>query len=317
MIGLGLRAQPSAQWWPDGAVYAADFTMDRYMIDGVAVPRSAAFTFTRNSTKLAQDSQGNWHQFGTDMPAITDRGLLLEPERHNSVINSTTLEWWNLLRASVTPNAGPGLLPGHGADLLTATENNVNGAFAGTNAQTVVPGTIYTFSTILRRANTDWIGLVVSTNDNSHRKSCWFNLANATTGATQTVGSEIIVHTSGVQLLPGSLLRPWVSISTETVSNPIFRVYMFDGDGAFTVTSGADVSLLHGQLELGSDATTPIVATETGLTRRADTLILQLPQTSDVHIAYRDGSEAIVPNASMDFPVPNVPNCSIAGILAY
>lgn len=304
MLGLGLKARPTTRWWPDGALYAADFTLDRYMIGGVPVSRSTAFTFTRNSPKLAQDSQGNWQSFGVNVPAITDRGLLLEPERQNTVINSTSLEWWNMLRATVTSNVGPGL-DGNGADLLTATETNVNGAFAGANAQTVVPGSIYTFSTILRRTTNDWIALVVTTNDNTHRKTVWFNLATVAIGNTHTTGSDVTLHASGITLLPGNLLRPWLTFSTATITAPVARLYVLDANGLFSATTGAAVLVLHGQMEPGTEPTSPVATVQSSVSRAADLALLQLPQSNlRLHVGHIDTSTVVYENCPSPFLIP-------------
>lgn len=87
MLGLGIGARRPMRWWPEGALYAADFVNNRYMRNGAEISRASAFTFSRASTKLAEDSRGVWQHFGVDEPAITDRGLLLEPAATNMVPN--------------------------------------------------------------------------------------------------------------------------------------------------------------------------------------------------------------------------------------
>src|SRR5690606_23621572 len=80
MLGIGLsplRTHPG-RWWPEGAVYAADFVSNRYMRNGVEIPAAAAFSFSRASGKVAPDRAGAWHSFPPDVPARTNRGLLLE-----------------------------------------------------------------------------------------------------------------------------------------------------------------------------------------------------------------------------------------------
>ena len=86
---MGLGAGKTAPWWPDGAIYAADFVNDRYMRDGVSIPASEAYSFTRASSKLADDSSGVWHSFAPNVLARTDRGALIEPAGQNLVANSS------------------------------------------------------------------------------------------------------------------------------------------------------------------------------------------------------------------------------------
>jgi len=88
-LGLPLAHARSGRWWPENAVYAADFINNRYMRNGAEIDRASAFSFSRSTPKLAEDSKGVWHHFGIDEPAITDRGLLLEPAATNMVPNPT------------------------------------------------------------------------------------------------------------------------------------------------------------------------------------------------------------------------------------
>ncbi|WP_404404945.1 hypothetical protein [Pelagibacterium halotolerans] len=90
MIGVALTPHlaPSKAWWPAGNVYAADFVQQRFMNDGVHVPQSAAFTFTRASNKLAQAISGEWKLFPPDTPAITGQGLFYEPEETFYPVNA-------------------------------------------------------------------------------------------------------------------------------------------------------------------------------------------------------------------------------------
>ncbi|MET3897478.1 hypothetical protein ABIB57_001415 [Devosia sp. UYZn731] len=89
MLGLTLMTgRPSYPWWAVDAAYAADFVDNRYMRGGVAVDRATALIFTRSTPKLAQDSSGVWHSFNIDAPALTDRGLSLEPAATNRVPNA-------------------------------------------------------------------------------------------------------------------------------------------------------------------------------------------------------------------------------------
>lgn len=75
-IGMKLAARNRAKWWPDGASWA---------IETVAGGRSwnASLTCSRAGTKFAQNLAGAWQSFGPHVPAITDRGLLVEDASTN------------------------------------------------------------------------------------------------------------------------------------------------------------------------------------------------------------------------------------------
>ena len=68
-LGIALGARNPAQWWPEGALYAADFGENRYMAGGAPIAANAAFTLTRASGKRAADSRGNWLAFGANQRA--------------------------------------------------------------------------------------------------------------------------------------------------------------------------------------------------------------------------------------------------------
>ena len=91
MLGTALslgQAHLAPRWWPEGAIFAADFVNNRFMSGGIAIPAASAYSFSRASTKRAQSRDGTWHLFAPDVPAITDRGLLLEPATTNLLPNS-------------------------------------------------------------------------------------------------------------------------------------------------------------------------------------------------------------------------------------
>ena len=87
-LGIALGARNPAPWWPEGALYAADFGENRYMAGGAPIAANAAFTLTRASGKRAADSRGKWLAFGANQPARTDLGVLLEPAAENGLPNT-------------------------------------------------------------------------------------------------------------------------------------------------------------------------------------------------------------------------------------
>ena len=275
-IGIGSARGQIEPWWPAGARYAADFTRGIYMRDGLLIPASEAFSFSRASSKIARGRDGSWTSFGVNVPCITQRGILLEPERQNTALNSTWFEYWGLVRAAVTPNGRPGIDGAMSADLITATASNVNGAFAGASSQTVTPGSPYTFSMIVERANSDWVALMATTADFLHRQTVWFNLATGAVGSTSGVGSEIaLVGAPVMEGFGGGQFRVGVTINAAAPA-PILRLYLCDGNGALTVAAGAAVWGLHGQVE-GGDASSPIQSLATVQTRSADQCSFWLP----------------------------------------
>jgi hypothetical protein len=75
-FSMGLGSARPAPWWPEGASWA---------IETIAGGRrwNASLSCTRPGTKFAQNLAGGWQAFPANMPAITDRGLLVEGSATN------------------------------------------------------------------------------------------------------------------------------------------------------------------------------------------------------------------------------------------
>lgn len=294
-LGLGARA-PQGRWWPEGALYAADFTRGLYMRNGLAISAAEAFTFTRASSKLALGRGGVWTSYAPNVPCITERGLLLEPERTNTALNSSWFENWGLVRTAVTPNGRLGIDGTLSADLVAATTSNVNGAFAGASTQTVVPGAPYSFSMILERASSDWIALMVTTADFVHRQTVWFNLATATPGSTSPAGTDItLLAPPQIEALPTGQLRVAMTIATATTTAPIFRMYLCDGNGALAVSAGASVWSAHGQVEAGGFLSSPMLSLSGVQTRPRDQCLLNtLAPAAQLYLKWDDAGPVAV-----------------------
>lgn len=89
-LGINVTAQPfGANWWPEGAQFAADFALSRYMRSGLAVPFDTACRFTRPTIAYAETASGTIRAFGVDEPRTTGRGLLIEPAARNALLRSS------------------------------------------------------------------------------------------------------------------------------------------------------------------------------------------------------------------------------------
>lgn len=304
-ISLASARAPIAPWWPAGARYAADFTRGLYMRDGQLIPASQAFSFTRASSKIAQGRDGRWTSFGVDVPCITERGILLEPERQNTALNSSWFEHWGLVRATVTPNGRLGIDGTMSADLITASSSNINGAFAGASSQTVVPGLPYTFSMIVERANSDWVALMATTADFLHRQTVWFNLATGAVGSTSGVGSEIVLAGAAtIEVLGAAQYQVGMTVSTSATITPAFRLYLCDGNGALAVSLGTNVWALHGQVEAGEVASSPIITFADVHVRAVDVLLLQVPTSAEfASLTFEDGPIEVI-DGTQPYEVP-------------
>jgi hypothetical protein len=82
-LGLGTGRSQAVQWWPAAADFAADFIARRYRLGGNAIPAADAYAFSRTGKKWARRADGSWAECDTNVPAITDLGLSIEPAGTN------------------------------------------------------------------------------------------------------------------------------------------------------------------------------------------------------------------------------------------
>lgn len=92
MIGIGINLEvrktsmtSPPEWWNENAVLSADFTDDRYMVDGMVTGQAGFLDTARASTAYTEDISGNWVSFAANQPRITNKGLLVEPVATNYV----------------------------------------------------------------------------------------------------------------------------------------------------------------------------------------------------------------------------------------
>ena len=79
----------SAGYSPIGADFDALYYRSLYADRGYPKSFSDMHSITRASTKYAQDLAGVWTEFASGVPAITDRGILIEESRTNQIRNNS------------------------------------------------------------------------------------------------------------------------------------------------------------------------------------------------------------------------------------
>jgi hypothetical protein len=306
MLGLTLMTgRPSYPWWPDGAVYAADFVNDRYTRSGVPVSRATALSFTRSTPKLAQDASDAWHSFGVDAPAITDRGLLLEPAATNTVPNAA------MAGAVVGTLGAGGALP---TGWTIADFALVDVTATGTE------GSLPFFELRLRHDNSGGGNLfprlvcaaaISASIGQKWTASCFYRkIAGAwpaNTGAflnVEEVGSSTAYATVDrlVDLQARTrLATTWTTSSPGTIHLEM-RALMFN----LSPDEQLDVTLRFyaPQLAMEDGASSPILTTGTAATRAADAAVLQLPAGShDLTTLLDDASTQIVVGRTGPYPL--------------
>jgi hypothetical protein len=304
MLGLSLMAGRSGnRWWQQGAALAADFVNDRYMREGLVVDRTTALTFARSTSKLAPDSLGSWHSFVAGAPAITDRGLSLEPAATNYVPNGA------MAGASVGVLGAGGALPtGWSIADFAAAEITETGTEAG----------LPFFELHLQHANStsdsQFPRLVCATSiaaeiGEQWTASCFYKKVAgawpAITGAflnVQELGSTITYATANRandMETRTRLSTTWTTSSPGTISLDM-RALMFN----LSPGELLDVTLriYAPQLAKEAAASSPIVTSGSAVTRAADVASLSLPSgTYTLALTLDDASTQTVAGQSGSF----------------
>lgn len=271
----------SLDWILAGSSLDLDFVNNRGWVQGGVPSLASSFlTTSRASDAYADNSAGVWSLFGSGVPRITDKGLLVEEARTNSIRN-------NSMQGAVAGT--PGTAP---------TNNTVAGSVDGLTQTIVSVGTIngidvfdirWVGTTSSARTNRSFYNPESSTQVAASAGQTWAgsmfvalvggSLTNvsATFGPVEYDAGGVFVAGNFTAVSPTSTLTRFASIRTLTggttafVSNALF----------FSYASGVaiDITLRIGwpQLELGAFATSPIRTTSAAATRAADAITVTSP----------------------------------------
>jgi len=308
-INLSIGRTVRAAWWPAGATWAADFATGRYMVAGSPVTADAAFTLLRASAKLAPDSTGRLTSFASNLPALTDLGLLLEPAATNLCTWSSELtdsSWVKNSCALTTGQPDP-----TGASGATLIEEQSSGALLRRQSNlTVTSGETYTVSIFVRRFNTDWCRLIVGDSTGlSNAAWTWFNLQTGVKGSSGNGGTGFGYQSHRCEIL-GNYLRISVTVLAPSATMNVGLVTA-SGDGQTSRANvgggpglGGGVIVWSAQFEVGATATSAIVTGSTTAIRAADILQLATASGQSVTVTFADGISQVVSAPTGPFTVP-------------
>lgn len=315
MIGLGKElSSPTTAWWPHGAVYAADFTANRYMREREPITAADAFLFTRASTKLAENTSGTWIGFAENILARTNKGALLEPAETYYPTNST------LSGAVIGILGAGGQLPtgwvpsswtqvevvelGLDQGLQTITldlsaDNSGSGSSIGRGIQ---------FSNITIPPNSTgdfWTSGIYCTTDTIFGDDTCSATSNITQLQERTAGGSFLNNSGGVLNLVQdlSLRQPRTKIITAASAELIHLFYTWNN-----ILAG---ELFHRRITLkmptltNSGIASSPMPTDSGTSvRNADALTLHLPAgLQELTLTLEDASTVVIPDVSGDYLV--------------
>ena len=240
-------------------------------------------TFTRTqttsngSTYMGRDSLIKYA--GPDEPRFGHRyvngeieslGLLIEEQRQNLIFYSENQNSWSGFRTTVSIDQIFSPDGNVTADLVTASETNVNGGARNTTFTPSI-GT-FTFSVFAKKNTTSTLLLRPQNNGIfSQASNAYFDLE---TGETTGVSNDGVVFTNSTQDIK-DYGNGWYRCSvTFTLASSDFsgnaRIYVVDNSGSLSVTSGASFYIWGAQLEKGAFPTSYIPTEGSTVTRTPD-----------------------------------------------
>jgi len=275
---------PRTPWWLSGSSLDMDFAKNRARQAGRFYAPSALLTTTRASDAYSDDTAGRWSLFASGAPRITDKGLLVEEARTNSIRN-------NSMQGAVAGT--PGTLP---------TNWGLNGTANGLTREIVGVGTENGVDYIDVR----WFGTASAQIDIAIRPEATTTQVAAASGQSWTASAFFKLVTGAnpfsitnfyvLGINSGGSATADTAVTSVTLNGTLTRrsvsITMADATTAaalfttiFRIPNGTvcDFTLRIGwpQLELGAFATSPIRTTAAAATRAADAITTALAGTSE------------------------------------
>ena len=272
-------------WNFSGAAVDIDFANNRGFNNGVYGTPAGLLTTTRASVAYEDDLNGNWTQFAANVPRLTNKGLLVEEARTNSIRNNsmqgavvgtpgTPPTNWSIIDRSGLSHSVIGTGTESGIDYIdirifgTTTSAQTNSAFLYPE-----PGTqIATSGSGQTWANSFFVKIVGGS---------LANITFAQAVGANTAGGTLVEWVSTAGFVPsasGALGQNRVT-ATGTTANATDAFVQPQFWESFGNGVAIDVTLRIGwpQLEQGAAATSPIRTTAGAVTRAGDVTTLTSP----------------------------------------
>lgn len=275
-MGVGLALPMVALVGNSGRLTAYDLDF----INGATAQSitNAGFTFARTGSAWGPDGT----LFATGVPRIiSGSGLLLEGASTNLCLRSQEFDnaSWTKTASAITANSA--VAPDGATTGDTYTESGSTGIVRTASAITIVAGTTYTVSVVLKQGNTTWCRVMVGDNT-SFTNGCrvWVNLATGVLGTSSTAGSGATLVRAALTTIGTGWYRVavtfsyaasttlYVGVNTSSADNSSNRADVGGGAGI-----GSYLYVWQAQAEAGAFASSPIVTTSASVTRNADSCV--------------------------------------------
>lgn len=258
-----------------------DFTKNRALFSGVdvgPVTSTPNWSFTRASSGYAQTAEGTLVNFGSNVPRLTNKGLLIEEARTNLLLQSQTLATtpWTSFQSSISADATAAPDGTTTADkLVEDTATNTH-----TRAQTVtLTASVQTFSIYAKAAErTQFLLFVPSTAfADATSRSVYFNLTGS--GSTSTPSGS--GATASIEALANGWYRCILNVPATLAIGALIQyglsianVNNYTGNG----TSG--LFFWGAQIEASTVHSSYIPTTTAAATRQADVPSVSSPSVN-------------------------------------
>lgn len=285
--------------WLEGADLGWNFSTDAYYNAGL-ISASAAYTFTRSTTKVALDTAGEGTSFAIDALARTDKGALIEPAATNKIRNPE-------MSGASAPSTMPTNYSGSSAGLTrtvvgTGTSSGrtyLDVRYNGTSNGSAININMESSTQVVAASGETWtlsfaVKAVAGTLTNVTGIRAWID-ENTSGGVFVTGNGSTVTPFSTSSITAIHYTRTLNGGATVARIMPIVKI---------STTNGAAIDftlrLYAPMLETGSTAT----STYDG-TRGVDALILEVPAgTYDLMIEFSDDTRQMVYGQVGDYAVP-------------
>lgn len=243
-----------------GAQLSDSASLDPYVYNPGAAPTSQAYYGPR---------------FDYDPATLSPRGLLIEEQRSNLVLQSQSFDdvYWTKARASITANTAVSPDGTQNAEALIEDSTTSNTHLAFSSSVAVATGTVYTYTIYAKASGRSWFNMQIGTGTEAYGALvpfCFFNVSNGTVGTSANATGSI------ASVGNGWFRCTLVAIATTAATTTNIRIKLADSGStdSYTGDGTSGIYIWGAQLEAGSFATSYIPTTTAAATRAADVAVM-------------------------------------------
>ena len=233
----------------------------------------SGYSFTRASTGYAEDLAGNLISFASGAPRSTDKGVLIEEARTNSLTYSQDFSGTGWILSQATLGSTNNLAPD---GTLTATKLAETSAAASSHSvnsgiSKAASAITYSASIYVKAAERTWCQFTLY-DGGSLGIRYWFNLGTGAVGSSQNIGAGFTSPSASITALANGWYRIVVTATSSTATSIQPYIYCATGDLVlnYNGVTGSGIYIWGCQVEAGAFPTSYIPTTSASATRAAD-----------------------------------------------